>query len=283
MNDDRIALDGGRTLAFKEIGDPDGLPVMHFHGAPSCRTALDFLHEEFADRGLRIVTPDRPGYGGTSPQPGRSLEEWSEEVAGLADAIGVDRFGVVGYSSGGPYAVATCAQVSERVIGGVVIAGPTDPSRLETVGGLPQLEQELMSQPDEESARRRCVQRIGRDGSRLAELDPYEWTAPDLEFLDDPTIQAHFEAVTEEAFRQGIIGFAQDMYVQGGAWPFDPGRIESPVHVIHGELDEIVSVEHSRHIEEMIPEATLFRLPDHVHLSVLDEVPQLVTNLLEQG
>lgn len=280
MNDDRSTLEDGGTLAFKEIGDPDGTPVIHFHGAPSCRTALDFLHEDFAERGLRIVSPDRPGYGGTSPQPDRSLADWPDVVDELADAIGVDRFAVVGFSSGGPYAVAACSQLPERVIGGVVVAGPTDPSSLESFDGLPDVEQELMAQPDEGAATEWCVHRFGPDGGRFPEDDSFDWAAPDVAFVEDDEMSTHFERVTEESFRQGVIGYAQDMLVQGRPWPFDTARIDVPVHVIHGELDEVVSIEHSRHTAATIPEASLVQLPDHGHLSVVEEFPRLVTELL---
>ncbi len=280
MKDAQITLEDGRTLAYKEIGDADGTPVMHFHGAPSCRTFLDYLHDEFADRNLRVISPDRPGYGGTSPQPSRSLDDWSHDVIALADTIDVDQFGVIGFSSGGPYAAATCALVPARVFGGVVVAGPSDPSQSGTLDGLPEVEQELMAQPDEEAAVEWCTSRFGSDGSRFGESDPFDWSQPDEAFLADDTISTHFEEVSAEALRQGISGYAQDIFVQGRPWPFDPSRIDVPVHVVHGEEDEIVSVAHSRRIADAIPTAMLKQLPEHGHLSIINKFPELVADLV---
>lgn len=279
MKDARIPLDDGRTLAYKEIGDPDGTPVMHFHGAPSCRTFLDYLHADFADRGLRVISPDRPGYGDTSPQPNRSLDDWPDDIVALADVIDIDRFVIIGFSSGGPYALATCALASNRVLGGVVVAGPSDPSRPPALDGLPEVEQELMAQQDEAAAVEWCTSRFGRDGGRFGEDDPFEWSEPDEAFLENDAISTHFEEVTAEALRQGISGYARDIFVQGRPWPFEPSQIGVPVHVVHGELDDIVSVAHSRRIAEAIPEASLKQLPEHGHLSIIDEFPELVAGL----
>lgn len=109
-----IVLGGGRELAYADLGRPGGPCVFFFHGAPMSRLHLVPLEEQFAARGLRVISPDRPGYGRSSPQPGRSLSDWPADVTGLADALGLDRFLVAGHSSGGAYALA-CAALREAV------------------------------------------------------------------------------------------------------------------------------------------------------------------------
>lgn len=280
MNDDRITLHDGRSLAFKEVGDPGGIPVIHFHGAPSCRKALDFLHEEFAERGLRVISPDRPGYGRSSPLPGRSLDDWPTDVAELADALDIDQFATLGLSSGGPYALVTCARLGERVRTGVVVAGAGDPGIPGTVSGLPEIERQLMELPDKETAVEWCVDRFGKDGSRFFDHEPFKWAEPDVEFLEDETLSVYFEEVTEESFRQGVIGFAHDMNVQGQPWPFELADIDVPVRVLHGEKDEVVPVSHSRNTVDGIPRAKLVLLSNHGHASPLPEFPTFVDDAL---
>lgn len=281
MNDAQITLEDGRSLAYKEVGDPTGTPVMHFHGAPSCRTFLDILNDEFADRDLRVISPDRPSYGGTTPQSNRSLGDWPKDVVRLADAIDIDQFVVFGYSSGVPYVLATCALTSNRVIGGVVVAGPSDPSRSARLDALPETERKIMAQPDEKAAVEWCRTRFGRDGSRFGEYDHFDWSESDEVFLADEAIGAHFETVTEEAFRRGIDGYAQDIFVQGQPWPFELSQIDVPVHVVHGEEDRIVPLDHSRQIAEEIQGATLEVVPKHGHASIIEEFPQLVVDSVE--
>ncbi len=84
-----------------------------------------------------------------------------------------------------------------------------------------------------------------------------------------------------EAFRQGIGGYAQDMFLQGKAWPFAPGAISTPTIVAHGELDTVIPVAHSRHTSELIPGASLRILPGHGHLSISAELPGLCAKLAQ--
>lgn len=283
MNDHRITLADGRTMAFTDIGDPDGTPVMIFHGAPSSRTFPALLHEELEARRIRAITPDRPGYGESDPHPHRTLDDWPSDVAQLADALGIESFTTLGYSSGVPYTIATSSRLPDRVTGAVAVAGPTNPARLDPMTGLPEIELDIMTQPSENAAIQWCEDRFGPDGSRFGEHDPYAFSDPDLEYLDDETVVTHFERVTEHAFQQGITGFAQDVYLQGQPWPFDPREIETPTHVVHGTADDIVDVTHSHHTAELIPNATLIQLPGHGHVSIIDEFPRLVAGLVDEA
>lgn len=169
------------------------------------------------------------------------------------------------------------------MIGGIVVAGVTDPSIPGSTEGLPEIEQAAMAQPDEEATIDWCVEQFGEDGSQFFVHDPFEWAEPDVAFLEDEKKREYLERVTVEAFSQGIIGFAQDMTVQGKPWSFDPSQIDTPVHVIHGQLDRILPVDHSRHNAELIPEASLLLLENHGHVSLTDEFPQFLETLVEEA
>ena len=275
MADSQLTLPDGRTLSYIDIGDPDGTCVMHFHGAPSSRLVLDVYDDEFAEQGVRVVAPDRPSYGGSSPHPGRTMAAWPTDVDALADALGIDECAVSGLSSGGPYVVACCALLPDRVMGGLVLAGATDMSWPEAAEGYPAVELEIMALDDEAAAIDFCAERFGPDGSGYFEEDPFEWPEPDEAFLSDERTGAHLAQAMGEAFAQGVDGYAQDMIVQGQPWPFEPESIDAPVRVLHGELDDLVPMAHSRHTAAMIPDAELEILPGHGHLSVLDEFPAL--------
>jgi len=274
MTDTQIMLPDGRTLTYTDIGDPEGTRVMHFHGAPGSRLLLDMYDDEFAEYGLRIVSPDRPGYGGSSPQPGRSMEDWPDDVEALADALGIDQFVVLGSSSGGPYTVACCALLPDRVLGGLVIAGATDMSWSDARTGYPKVELEIMEFDDEAEAIAYCEDRFGPDGSGFFEEDPLDWPKPDEEFLADEEMSAHVVRTMGEAFSQGVAGYAQDMVIQGRPWPFDPVDISCAVRVVHGELDDLTPLAHSRHTAELIPNAEFEIVTGHGHASIMDEFPR---------
>lgn len=98
--------------------------------------------------------------------------------------------------------------------------------------------------------------------------------------LADKTVAQHMQQVTEEALRQGIAGYVQDLFVQARPWPFDPAQISVPVQVNHGELDTIVPIAFSRQIAQRIPGAEVSELTGHGHMSVMYELPRLISEFL---
>jgi len=107
-------LSDGRTLAYTVAGDEDGTPVVAHHGTPGSRLFASLLADAAAEAGVRVVVPDRPGYGRSSPPPDEwSWRDWRSDVAALLDAESVDRCAVIGFSGGGPFALA--AGADERV------------------------------------------------------------------------------------------------------------------------------------------------------------------------
>ena len=97
-----VELRDGRTLAYNEFGDPAGRPLLHFHGVPSSRVEGSIMAAALAGTGARVIYPDRPGIGLSDHQQDRALLDWAADVEQLATALGIARFGVLGYSGGGP-------------------------------------------------------------------------------------------------------------------------------------------------------------------------------------
>lgn len=281
MNDSRITLSDGRCLAFSEIGDARGSTVFYFHGAPNSRLSLVPWEMEFANRKLRVVSPDRPGYGGSSPQPGRTMSDWPTDVVRLADVLGIDQFIVAGHSSGGPYAVACAALLPNRVSGAVVLAGVTDMAWPEAWNGYFEAEIAMMRIPDEQSVTARCEELFGADGSGLLRSSGLEIPEPDAALLSDKKMANAMLASITEAFRQGVGGYAQDIFVQGRAWPFAPSTITTPAMLAHGEFDTIVPIAHSRHTAELIPGSSLRILPGHGHITISSELPDLCAEVIQ--
>jgi pimeloyl-ACP methyl ester carboxylesterase len=275
MKDSQVIVGQDRALAYTDIGDPGGPCVFFFHGAPMSRLHLVGLEDQFLARGLRLVSPDRPGYGRSSPQPGRSMADWPTDVAALADTIGVDRFLVAAHSSGGPYAVACSALLPDRVLAGAVLAGVTDMAWPDAWNGYLEDEIQLMRLPDENAAIAWCVERFGADGRGFFEV-PFEFPEPDRALLADEA----FEQAVGEAFRQGVAGYAQDVHVQGRPWPFDSSRISVPIDVVHGDADTLLPLAHSRHTAALVPGSSFRTYPGHGHLTILSELPMIAAALV---
>lgn len=275
-----MTLPDRRLLAYSAVGPVDGPLVLHQHGAPGGRLELAALAEPLTVRHVRVVTADRPGYGGSSPAPGRTQADWAADLAALADHLGVERFAVSGYSSGAPYAVAAAALLPARVAGLGVLAGVSDFGWPDARSGYLPAELELMAEPDEDAALAWCTTRFGADGARFLASSSGELTAADREALADRCRVEAFTSSLREAFRHGVGGYAQDVLVQGRPWTFDPAAVTAPAKVRHGEIDSIVPVAHARHTAERIPGALLHTWPQHGHISALTELPQLIAELV---
>lgn len=279
MKDSQVKVSGGRELAYTDIGEPNWLCVLFFQGAPSSRLRLGYLEQQFLAEGIRVVSPDRPSYGRSSPQPGRSMIDWPSDVAALADALGLNRFVVAGHSSGGPYAVACAALLPARVSAAIILGGVTDMGWPGAWDGFIESEVQLMRMPDEEAAIAWCVERFGADGSEFLAASGFELPEPDEQLYADEEIARLLASARAEAFRQGVAGYAQDIVIQGRPWPFDPSAIAAPVHVVHGELDTLLPLAHSRHTAALIPGSILRILPGHGHFTILGELPTMASAL----
>jgi pimeloyl-ACP methyl ester carboxylesterase len=185
---------------------------------------------------------------------------------------------VAGHSSGGPYAVACAAALPDRVRAGVVVAGVTDMTWPAAWDGYIEDEARLMRMPDEGAAVAWCAERFGADGAGFLEA-PFAFPEPDVALLADERLGK----ALSEALRQGVAGYAQDVYVQGRPWPFDPRRISVPVDVVHGELDTLLPMAHSRHTAELIPGSTFRAYPGHGHLTIVAELPGVASALVDRG
>lgn len=118
-----LALKDNRILSYAEYGAPVGLPLIGFHGMPGSRYVLKSADEAARTAGVRLIAPERPGYGFSQPHPQGTLLSYTDDVLQLADALGFDRFAVMGVSGGGPYAVACAYQLSQRLTSAAVVSG----------------------------------------------------------------------------------------------------------------------------------------------------------------
>ena len=126
----QVTLQDGRMLGYAEYGAPEGMPAFYFHGFPGSRLDYQLVDtgEAAAEANARIVAPDRPGYGLSDFRRGRKILDWPNDVTELADALGIDRFAVLGISGGGPYAAACVLTIPRRLTVTAIVCGmgPSD-------------------------------------------------------------------------------------------------------------------------------------------------------------
>jgi pimeloyl-ACP methyl ester carboxylesterase len=285
MTDRRVTV-GGRTVALVDLGDPQGAPVFLFHGTPDSRLGKDFADAPARERGLRVLCPDRGGIGGSDPVPGRTVAGYADEVVALADVLGVDRFATVGYSAGGPFALACAAGCGPRVTGTALMAGagPID-DRPGAREGLAPSDLELLETIEHRPARAATMLRIQRLATKLApgmaiKQIAGELAAPDREFLTRRPA-AEEMAFFLESLRQGPAGVVDEYRLWAGPWHLDWSAVTTPVEIFQGEEDGMVPMHHAEDIAARLPAglARVHRLPATGHLSIQDHIGDVLDAL----
>jgi len=271
-----ITVAGGRTAGFVDYGPSTGAAVVWCHGGPGSRLEAAALAPAAAAAGMRIVGIDRPGYGRSSPHPGRSIADWVPDGLAVADALGIAAFTAVGCSTGGAYALALAACAPDRVRAVVACCALTDMRWREGKA--------LMNAPataglwaarDRNAAIAVATDLMGADGTKM--LNQAEAAAPlppaDRALMDDPAFLAGMTAGLAEMFAFSVQGYVDDRLADGVGWgSFDVGSVRCPVVVLHGEADNVVPAAHARHTASIVPGAVLQLVPELGHFSIVGAV-----------
>ncbi|MDE3737010.1 alpha/beta hydrolase [Pseudomonas resinovorans] len=281
----RLRLPDGRTLAYQLYGASEGRPLYYFHGFPGSRLQAALHHEEALAANVCLVAPDRPGFGWSDYQAGRSILGWAEDVAFMADTFGHRRFGVLGVSCGGPYALACAHQMGERLnyVGLLAGMGPMDIPELRTAQlpalklmfGLARVHPRLASPLlalDSLLFRHNPERAVKALAGLLAE--------PDRQLLAAaPEAAGDFAAFLAEAYRQGIRGACTEAALIASPRHFALEEIQVPVHLYQSGLDRHVPAVMGRHLQARLPQAHLRSYPQEGHLSiVINQFPQVLAD-----
>ena len=278
VRDSVLKLADGRDLALVELGAGSDPPVMYFHGVPTSRLDLVSRESEIRAARARVIAVDRPGFGGSSPQPWRHLNDWARDVDALADHLALDRFAVLGLSAGGAFATASATLLPNRVGALGLVAAVSDPAWEGSRARETSEEEALYATDDEDAVRAWHEERFGADGSGYL-AGATELPAPDAAVFDDPVHGPALLGSVSESFRQGVGGMAQDRLVRSRPWTFDPASVDVPTAILHGEQDTVVTIENGEHNMTLLPTARLTRFPEHGHISIMSEIPKLAGDL----
>jgi pimeloyl-ACP methyl ester carboxylesterase len=261
-----LGLGDGRTLHVYDTHPDDAegrLAVFWHHGTPNIGAPPEPLFATAAQLGIRWVSYDRPGYGESTPYPDRDVASAAAYVSGIANALGIDRFAVVGHSGGGPHALACGALLPERVLGVVSVAGmaPFGAEGLDWFAGMaPSGAASLRAAAEGRAAKERY------EASADEDADP-GFVAADLAALDGEW--SWFISVVRPAIEGGPGGLIDDDLAYVAPWGFGPARITAPTLLLHGGRDRVVPPSHGEWLARRCPSAELWLRPDDGHISVL--------------
>jgi pimeloyl-ACP methyl ester carboxylesterase len=271
-----VTLPDGRRLAYDDVGDSTGAPVVYLHGCPDCRLTRHPDDGVAARAGARLIAVDRPGYGESDPDLTGDDNALAADVIALADALGLDRFAVLGWSSGGPGALALAARHPDRVAVSGVAAGQVpveEDSALSEILG----DQTI----DEFATTAAALVAIPGMTIDLA-LEHVVEGKPDS-YLDD---LASVEGLLEQlalglvaAVEHGLAGAERDMRCMVSQWPFDLSSISVPVMLWYGVHDVMLDPAAGQWLADRIPQAQL-EVVDTSHLLPLVRWESLLTTLV---
>ncbi|MBC9731947.1 alpha/beta fold hydrolase [Nocardioides marmotae] len=286
---EREIVTGRHSILVREAGDSEGTPIVYFHGTPGSRLDVSFGEEIATALGVRVVSFDRPGYGGSGPGP-YSLISIAHEVDALADSLGIGRFAAFGWSGGGPFALAAAAVLGERVVRAGVAGGNAPfqqvPGALESFTDNDRLALSFL--PDEPArAAEQFV--IGneemlqtmmsvRDDEQAPWID-WLWGETDPGVVSDPVLRGNLFSVLHEGLRQGPMGVAWDNVAWCGPWGIEVEDIRCPVHLWYGELDQMAPPVNGEWLRHHLPDASLVVYPGEGHLVPLRHWEEIVGTL----
>lgn len=282
--DQTLTLQDGRRLGFAEFGDPSGKPVLFFHGGAGSR--LEHPANVCA-LGARIICVDRPGHGLSDFKPDRELLDWPDDVAQLANYLGLATFHVLGWSAGGPHALSCAYQQPDRLMAAAIAASPGPMNHPGSMNGVKWPSRAFIF------AARKFPWIIGRlrkmahdsvfgDPMRAKNKFIASIPARDKKRLQQSGNLDMMFADIREGYRQGWHGVTHDDVIIMQDWGFDPSDIKVRIDIWHGDQDRNVPVQASEHLHDRIANSRATFLAGEGHLFLLRYWCRVISELIAE-
>ncbi len=283
-----VELEGGRRLGLAEFGPPEGRPIFWFHGTPGARRQVPPNARAYAERhGLRILGIERPGVGWSTPHLYEGFVDWARDLEAVADDLGLDRFGLIGLSGGGPYVLACAHEMPDRVVAGAVLGGVAPTQGLDAAaGGLVKLVAPLggaftaLRYPIG-LAFSTFVRALEPIQDRVFDLALGSFPEGDRRVLGRPDMREMFIDDLTTGNQVGLHSVVSDVILFSRPWGFLLRDIEVPVHFWQGDSDPLVPFSHGAHQAALVRNSSLTMRPGEGHLGGLDQAQKAIEYILK--
>lgn len=277
-----MALPDGRTLAYLDLGDPAGVVVLYHHGGLMSAGDAAPLEPVARSLGVRLVAADRPGIGDSTLASGRTLLGGADDAHALLDHLGIAECRVLGWSMGGPYALATAARLPDRVRRVGIVAGAIpldDPARRVELNAMDRRFTELA---EDHPGRLRVLAAALGD---IARLSPQLWArsaghdegALDEAALHDVARDMAGAAADGLANTEGIV---EEYRAWARPWEFTLGEVTAPTDIWIGSEDHLIPLAWAQYLADGIPDATLHQVADEGHFLLLNRADDVLRSLV---
>ena len=279
MKTGTITMHDGRSVGFCDYGSPGQTAMVWCHGGPGSKLEPSWVADDAARAGLRLIGIDRPGYGLSTPQPGRTIGGWVPDALAVVDHLGIAQFLTLGVSTGGAYALAVASR-SPRVIGSLACGAVSDMRWAE--GKAMNVCNHLFwnaSDRDEACAIGRAA--FGERGENVLASTAVAADAADAALFAQPDFLPWWVSIVPDMFTSGVAGYVDDRLADRDGWgTFDVTRITCPVTVLHGAIDGYLPVANAHHTAAIVPGATLRILQGVGHISIATKAVEATHELL---
>lgn len=285
-----VTLPDGRAIEVWEGGDRGGGAVVVHHGTPMAGVLYEPHVRDAVERGLRLVGYSRPGYGASTPDPGRTVASAAADTTALADALGIDRFATWGISGGGPHALACAALAPDRVVAAASLAGvvPWGAEGVDFLEGMGEANHVEFGAALEGRERLEALLEPQAEEMLAAGVDAFKAVFESLLSPVDRDVltgelAAYMYRCQVVGLSGGVEGWIEDDLAFVAPWGFAVEQIEVPVLVWQGDQDRFVPPTHGRWLANRIPSTDARLSPEDGHLTLLERrVPEVHAWLLEQ-
>lgn len=268
-----LTLSDKRQLGVSKQGPSDGKPILYYHGIPGSRLEFNPPGNLLNELGIQIITLDRPGYGLSTPNDAvKGLTAFAKDAAQAMTMLSFDRFSVIGFSGGGPYALACASALGEK-ISSILLGGAIAPiTGLQSLEGMNPLTYEVYRIAHSEPIKLEGILKpLAEDISGLSEQLIAAMSPADRTWMNDRYGFSYFPCNLAEALKQGTQGIHDDLLQTSTSWDFDLTTVKQPTTLLHGELDLNVPVEHAKQLAKILPNAHL-EIQKHLgHYALFDK------------
>jgi len=278
-----IQLSDGNRMCYAEYGNPDGIPVILFHGNPGVRFSWGLYPEFPYLDNIRIIAPDRPGYGKTDFKK-NALEKWPGDIVELANHLGLKKFHLFAPSGGGPYALACAWKIPDMLLA-VGLFGNVGPFNDESVVGVnnPLIVLWKIANPlfGLVKIQNRIMAKMAKkDPVKLAKkFSDFELSEADKKIAERAEIQQLFATVFPESYLQNGIGSAYDVTMPK-KWKIPLNEIQTKV-MIWQAGEDCLTGKMAEYTSKMLPHSELIEIPNAGHLWIMDNVKTVLNELID--